>query len=304
MWSRSSVSSAADRLNRAKRSASCRARVSSRPRTWYALLMPSGGPDLPRLAQVNETGFPLQLTVEAALRDTYRNGRGWDVIATEFPINDGFVDLVIRRGQLVALLECKRPLDDDWIFLVRGDPPTQTKCCLLEIFEQARENSGRNPVRCAALTFQPESFEAEFCCLPRKRPLRMLEDAARTLVLAAHSIAGLPSMDHEGDTWEPFVPIIVTTARLVVCGVSARPAGLDSGLLESASFQEVPFVRFRKSLVQYAADPGRDQEERVALEKWKEDRERTVFVVRAHKILDLLNSFCHAPARPQFDPLS
>src|SRR5882672_6196767 len=78
--------------------------------------MTTTGPDTPHIKAVDKSGFPFQLAVERELRALGRRFQ-WEV-SREVPIGDRFADIVLRRPNLLAVVECKRVDGEHWHFLV------------------------------------------------------------------------------------------------------------------------------------------------------------------------------------------
>src|SRR5437899_1635740 len=77
---------------------------------------------------VNTSGFPFQLGVEREVKET-RLRHGWEVLPREHPWRQaesgksGYIDLILSKGFARMVVECKRPRDGTWVFLV-PDVPT------------------------------------------------------------------------------------------------------------------------------------------------------------------------------------
>jgi len=218
---------------------------------------------------------------------------GWEVAGTELPWSRGFIDLVLQRGRLLLVIECKRVEDGTWIFLVRrGKQPT-------ERFRMPWWN-GRAPdlppterqqsvtkVFCDELFFDPPSPESEYCSVPKKKgPITSFEPLAQEIVSAAQDMAAREDVAHRNDA-EFYIPAIVTNARLVTCELDPSTVSLDSGQLSAASWSDQAVVRFRKTLTlsrsnDYNSDP-------VDRATWQTDRTRTVLVVSAAALQTVLN---------------
>jgi hypothetical protein len=110
----------------------------------------------------------------------------------------------------------------------------------------------------------------------------MLERTAAELILATEAVADeefrIPTIGMS------YSPVIVTTAELSVCHYNPSDISLDTGEISNASFEIVPYVRFRKSLVQGGAQGE-------TLTKIASESERTVFVVNANKFISFLQEW-------------
>jgi hypothetical protein len=83
-----------------------------------------------------------------------------------------------------------------------------------------------------------------------------------------------------------FFPIIVTTARLRLATFDPVTISLADGTLPGATFEDVPYVRFRKQLGVAHAPSARDDGS-----SWFDlayPKENTVFVVQSSSINDFL----------------
>jgi hypothetical protein len=86
-----------------------------------------------------------------------------------------------------------------------------------------------------------------------------------------------------------FVPVIVTTSDLSLAHVRPADISTEDGTLSDAEVSAVPWVRFRKSFGSSLHVPAR--KELRGLAEVAEDRERTVFVVKASKLDSFLTAF-------------
>src|SRR5207247_10319347 len=83
-----------------------------------------------------------------------------------------------------------------------------------------------------------------------------------------------------------YIPAIVTVARLVVCRYDSVDISLDDGQASAAAFDEVPCIRFRKSL---ATELINDADPKIkTLHDENLNKERTVLVVNGRHLLDIL----------------
>ena len=82
---------------------------------------------------------------------------------------------------------------------------------------------------------------------------------------------------------------MVTNAPLSVCAYDPETIDIQSGILGDAAFEQVDFIRFRKSLVNRW--PNDYQRSREALNDWAASRERTVFVVSPLGLSRFLSGF-------------
>jgi hypothetical protein len=263
----------------------------------------SDGVNVPRREQVNRTGFPFQIAVAEELRRT-QSRHGWTVLASEVPWASGFIDLVIAREDCLAVLECKRALDDqdpqEWIFLAESGRPGVTAAARVEansLAEQDRWGKTREQVEAMIIAgdvnFEPMSPQAGFCAYPKRGgPGGSLEEVSRDLVAAAHDILCEPSRGGSPAV-VPVLPIIVTTARLFCCAFDPKSTLLVDGRVAADEFSEEPFVRFRKSLVNY--DTRHPSESPLMIQEWVIERERTVMIVNAGSLVSFLRAVNFKP---------
>ncbi|MGO4390532.1 hypothetical protein AB4Z46_04160 [Variovorax sp. M-6] len=250
------------------------------------------------LRTVNESGFPLQIAVEHLIREQAPGG--WKVRYVEHAWrNDdgtqyGFVDLVIQNyaDTAVMVLECKRVRDVDWIFL------TSTG-----VAKSSRESKSWI-TRWVAPSFKffswqelpidPPSPEASMCVVRGQstngaRPL--LERVASEVVASTEALAH-QEKDYRrvnaNASFRAYFNVIVTTAKLVVGSFDPAEIMLSDGELNGGKFTEVPYVRFRKQLLDATEPltPFDFHELDVA-----RSRESTVFVVNADNLAQFLEEF-------------
>lgn len=250
-------------------------------------------PDAVRGA-LRASGFPFQTAVE----HTIRTLPGWTVDRVEFPWRDPngtdqFLDLVVLRGTLVLLIECKKTRNEVLTFLQpRGLAMQRTDRARLLYARQIRDMTNRLVLECASWGLAPESPEAAFCVVSTTaggRDQRLLERDAQRLVRAADGFAQQQVMAFRGPQGEPlrpYVPVLVTNAT--ICSAEYDPSAvlLDSGELPQEAPEEVthtPWTRFFKS---FTSAGGRDL------------GDRTVFVVSAASLADFLRAMTAPPREP------
>ena len=258
------------------------------------------GPDAPLRDLVNRSGFPFQLAVERDIRSTHAQHH-FGVEATELPWSGGFVDLVLRNGNILVVMECKRVDSDAWVFLVpQGQSMNQVGCRLEWYNGSAPDREQFTPRQiskmfCAEFTMCEGSPEASVCIVPKgKGAVQTLEGVCGPLLDACHEIGDLPGVQHAAE-FECLVPVVVTNATLNVCLYHPPGMTVETGHVGPSEFQTVDFVRFRKTLVSRRNDDYRSQP--VKLSTWAADRERSVFVVNhagLNRFLFGFRSFAHA----------
>lgn len=261
---------------------------------------------------VNSSGFPFQLRVAQEVASTQSSHR-WEVIAQEYPWRDeitgreGFIDSIIARpGAQRMVLESKRTRDADWVFLIpvgavggTGDRGTHVRCLWTyassEYQPQVPESSA-NQLQCRSgwhdFYAEPESYISEFCVVrgtgEGQKP--MLENLCRILLNAVESLAGeeLSLASGRGRTVRYiYVPVIVTNANLHVCRYSVDTVSLHDGNIPAGDFEEVPYIRFRKSLATTLTESNNINSIEIA----NRDRNRTVIVVQAQHLVNFLSNW-------------
>lgn len=263
--------------------------------------------DINALKQVNRSGFPFQLKVEHDVRATEASHH-WVVASREHAWidsegNDGFIDIVLKHKEhstFRLVLECKRVKADDarqlqWLFLVedaKSDFVFSASSFQVEADIGARLWDD--------VQVSPASLEAQFCVLQGDEPRRgLLERLATGLLestegLAQEEISIEQTIRKADQSDRPLhvrlflFPIIVTNAKIAVCRFDPSRVDLQEGMLYAgdAEIFEVPMIRFRKSL----ATPFPDGVF-YHLEAANKARERTVLVVNAEHLTDILTTW-------------
>jgi hypothetical protein len=245
-------------------------------------------------SRVNKTGYPFQIAIAQSIIQS-ADRHQWALTATEFPVGKDYIDIVLQRDNLIACIECKRVLDGAWTFVINEDNRLNVAECRLEWLNGRLPRMGMlgkpNPrTFCANFSMCLGSPESMFCILPREKATYSLEQIASDLVAISSNLLDEPDLYFAGD-FQVAVPVVVTNAPLYVCKYGPTERHLLSGELADGEgeFRSVPYVRFRKSLVQY---PGNVYERgQVQLAEWQADRERTVFVVQASSLVEFLGGF-------------
>jgi len=252
--------------------------------------MPPKDSDLLNL--VNAAGFLFQMAVQHDIESTYSK-HGKTVLAREHRWVDpdtrqeGFVDLVITAGTNGKIVvECKRVRDSDWVFLI---PSAATKTRAAHVLWTKRFDESRQGAAWDGFNLDPGSLEAEFCVVRGHADTQqpMLERVSSSLIRATEAVASeeLAYKRNIGIAGIRFYfPLVVTSAKLHVCRVQPSEIDLASGDLKSADFEEVPFLRFTKSMPSRFASSRPPSE---ITEATSESR-RTVLVANASRLLSFL----------------
>lgn len=247
---------------------------------------------------VNSSGFPLQISIENEVR-LKESQHGWHLLSKEYSWSDskgncGFIDLILEDNnkEYVLVLECKRILNSNWIFLLPSSKGKNRRH--IKAWISHKKHGKIEGLSWIDHPGDPESLESEFCVVlgqdPRSKP--MLERVASDLILATESFAIEDNSyyDAASDYLRIIVPVIVTTAELKVCILSPNDISINSGELASAKFTTVPYLRFRKQLSTRRAENflngGRVDYKSIAYAK-----ENTVFIVNSNNLTDFLQKF-------------
>lgn len=249
------------------------------------------------LKVVNSTGFPLQLGVKRKIEETFTEHR-WTVMCMEHPWQHqesgvtGYADLVLKLGcnTQVMIVECKRMLDTEWIFLCPAAsalPPRKwvvSKTWISYVVDKDVKRFGWDEMR-----IEPVGYRSEFCGIPKmdNKATTMLERVGSELIDATEAIASQErELYKDGRFLRAYHPVIITTAPLKVC--SFIPSDInESGEITKCEFEEVPFLRFHKCM------GGRldDLSQLESLTDVLKDHERTVYVVNAAHLVDFLREW-------------
>lgn len=141
---------------------------------------------------------------------------------------------------------------------------------------------------------EPPSYESQFCAIPGQEQGRrtILERTASELIesieaLALQDIKIVKSRNPlHGHSNLLCIPVIVTTAKLMVSFVEPESISLEDGSLPSdARFEIVPSLRFRKSLTtRFPLTPPPD------LKGAHDATVRTVFIVSSEDFSDFIET--------------
>ena len=239
---------------------------------------------------INASGFAFQLAIEHTIRATnYKHS--WHVVSREHPWSsgdsDGFIDLVLQKGAVTGVVECKRTRDAAWVFIVPEKEDTKAigSRALWVAGDKGIPLSGWDLVQ-----HLPSAHIASFCVVrgsgENDRPL--LERLSSTLLASVDALAdeevGILRKRHAG--WHGFyLPIIVTTAELHMCKLDPGAVNIGSGMIDTAKFEAVPYIRFQKGF-STKLPPGFNPPN---LSGAGRGYERTVWVVHAQSLVDLLS---------------
>ena len=247
---------------------------------------------------VNGSGFPLQIAIEAQIKNQKSKHR-WRVLFSEHSwVNTntdsgGFIDLILEHEDHNAILivECKRVQNTHWIFLQEQVNPKSRR----HIKPWITEESGGKLQKFGWFdtAVDPESPESGFCVVPgqdsKSRP--MLERLASEVIESTEGFAVEDHYLHKGylDYARYYFSAIVTTADLMVCNFDPKSVAIETGEIDEALFTNVPYIRFRKQLSSYKM-PEASWKELTAHEIARQ-KENTVFIINASALVDFLSEF-------------
>jgi hypothetical protein len=206
--------------------------------------------------------------------------------------SEGFIDIVLSRNTMRMVVECKRVLDKDWIFLVtdkRDWRVSKVKFLISHI-----QKIGTT-LEWDDIDYLPESYESPFCILGKEKDRPTLERYSSDTLIAMKSLAVeesniISSQTRVSDTNITYVPVIVTTADLHICLFHPSDVSIENGKVSPDSkFEKVDYIRFRKGLatdLEYQTIPTVQN-----LRDANKENERTVFVIQANKLVGFLRSF-------------
>lgn len=251
--------------------------------------------DLTKL--VNQSGFPLQLKIDALIERGV-DQIGWTVLYREHGWRhpngqSGFIDLVLedRHGTSVLIVECKRVLEADWLFLesTPANPPTRRT----RLWAVNTSGHGRAFAGYFDASSLPVSQESMYCVVAgqdsKSRP--MLERLASEVTAATEALAieEHPTVTKRDYGLRMYASVIVTTAKLHLSKFDPHEVSMNTGEITAVSHAVVPWIRFRKQLSsELAVEPQNidwDFSE-LALAK-----EKQVFVVNVESLPDFLQKW-------------
>ena len=251
--------------------------------------------DLSKL--VNQSGFPLQLAIDRLIQDR-SDDLGWKVVYREHGWKNpdgqsGFADLVLedRFGSSVLVVECKRVMEADWIFLeeTSAKPLSRlTRLWATNTSNHGREHSGYYDARAL-----PESRESMYCVVagqdPKSRPMLERVAAETAAAMEAIAIEEHPVITKRGYGLRMYVPVIVTTARLVSSRIDPTLVTLNNGEASAVEHEVLPWIRFRKQFSsEYAVKPREPEWDFSELAAAKE---KLVYVINVNFFAEFLEKW-------------
>ena len=244
---------------------------------------------------VNASGFLLQLRVEHEIEET-KAGHGWDILGREHlwedPESDEehFIDLILSSGILRTIIECKRVLEGDWVFLAPTPKEKQTHQARLFWSFSADIEKGNHPFDWSDFWLRGIFAESTFCVVrgQGEKDKPMLERLAGTVVKSVEALSLQEfKLLRQAKQESPrvYIPVVVTTAQLHVCHfdpceVSIQDGQLPMDKLSDNRFEPVPYIIFQKSLGTGAPAEIKGTD----LGEMNRAGERSVFIVHASEI--------------------
>ena len=244
---------------------------------------------------VNASGYLFQLAVEEVIRSVNFSNH-FELIVREHPWKDddsaqqGFIDLVAGYKGIRFVIECKRPRDGIWVFVVPQNKNKETPRCRCRWSDHRpglRDLSGFEDFR-----LSPASLESDICIIrgQGEHDRALLERIAGTLLASLDALA-----DEELELCRRlkrsesriFIPLIVTAAELRACTVDVSKIRLADGTIDDVHFDVVPLIRFRKSLTTGLSADATPE----SLVDANRDRERTILVVSALHLSEVLSNW-------------
>ena len=243
----------------------------------------------PLVSKLQTSGFPFQ----TAVAHVVRNSKSWSVYKSEYPWvdpsgKDEFLDLVIKKGDWYAGVECKKTEKETLNFLrPLGHKPTGE----VEVVRCLRRRSNFR-LYCEDMAFWPKSFDTEFCVVTTRAAggtQRLLERDARLVVLATNAFALYEEQqvqwrrEKSESSDQIYISIIVTNAPINSVRYKPSDVSLESGqfVKDPELATNVPWIRFRKA---FTSTGGPDE------------GDRTVFVVHADDFGEFLELIETSPS--------
>lgn len=248
---------------------------------------------------LNGSGFPLQIAIEHLVSTTTPGGwrmryseHAWR--SQEDSSQSGFIDLVLQNqyDTAVMVVECKRVRDANWLFLSSTGTARSRAHCKGWV-SHYRQDSFKF-FGWEDFPVDPQTLEASFCVIRGQDANgrgSMLERIASEVVASTEALALQEKPLHvppSSRQFRMYFNVIVTTAPLLVAQFEPDTISLAKGTLDEASFTEVPFLRFRKQLLDAFTPANLLDYQNGAVAK---SRESTVFIVNAGNFSEFLREF-------------
>lgn len=248
------------------------------------------------LKVINASGFLFQLRVEDEIVRTSASHHK-SVLAVEhmwsdeFTGEEGFIDLILQTGtQGRIVVECKRVIDATWHFLV---PIGATPVKRANILWSYKFDDHHQVAAWDELNLGPESMESSFCIVrgQGEKDQPMLERLTGVLLHSTECFATEEQNYHRPSGLSGirfYFPVVITTAKLKICKCDFSKINLSTGQILDAEFEDVPFLRFTKSMSTQL--PSSNPPENLSLSM--KGNQRTVFIINADSLsTTLLNKW-------------
>lgn len=250
---------------------------------------------------INSTGFPLQIGIKRKVQESNTDHQ-WGIMSMEHPWKHpesgetGYADLILRSrcNTQIMVVECKRMLETEWIFLCPSNTPAQppSKRYISNTFITQMNNGDVTRFGWEQMQVEPSTYRSEFCGIPKmdNKSTSMLERIGGELVEATEAIAFQEKQIYNNEKLlRAYHPVIITTANLKVCKFS--PASInDTGEIAECEFEDVPFLRFHKCLGGQLNEPSKSTN----LQEVLKEHERTIYVVNSSHLVGFLSEFEYA----------
>ena len=232
---------------------------------------------------VNKSGFVFQLCIEHEIENT-KDTHKKEVLAREYrwidPNSDQerFIDIILSTGTNGRMIiECKRVRQGNWVFLVpESDKPKNSA----NILWTGNNKSGKQLASWHKFDLIPQSIESSFCIIrgQGEKDQPMLERLA-SFLLRSTEVLALEEMETSQESrnfnLKFYFPVIITNASLSICRYDPSNIDINSGDLSGADFEEVPFIRFTKSMSTIIESSG----EVKSIQDISTENQRTIFII-------------------------
>lgn len=243
---------------------------------------------------VNSSGYPFQIAIEEEIKH-HRNIHGWSIYLREHPWrnkedgSEGFIDLIIGKGVVRFVIECKRLKEGIWIFPVYHENQKEVdkfKSCWSYNEPDKEPNIGWGE-----LSMPPSSPQSDFCIIhgQDEKAKPMLERIGGFLISSVEAY-GYEEILAEGhpnlDNLRLLIPCIVTSAKLKICNFKPSEISIKDGTVKDAQFKEVPYIRFRKNLVVQGIQQS---SKAIRLKELDKQMERSILIINSVHFTEFLN---------------
>jgi Holliday junction resolvase-like predicted endonuclease len=250
--------------------------------------------------RINQSGFPLQLALEHQVKTSCK---GWRVGTHEHHWrnnrtgDEGWIDLILEKGNAVIVVECKRALGGKWAFLVeKTRKQEKANCRVLQNRFIVHQSSGntRSHTEVADIDLEPYTYQAEYCINVGDKASNgreLLENTAAATLSATEAIArSLESSVNPQRHTKHYIAAIVTTAELFAAFVDSSKTLLADGSIPDADIEPVRFIRFTKQLWSGENYPT-PSHDRSVLGEVGRAKQHSVIVINAQHLVTFLKAF-------------